>query len=114
MTWKIMEVAPVQSNRGQSLAFEAEISLASAGNSDAILIPDGVRSVVVTSQGATATAKVQRTTDPVATVKSGTGVTWIDGTVAATTAKIEEYKPCTAVRLVQANAGTTKMTVRAQ
>jgi hypothetical protein len=115
MAWLMMDVAPIQEGNPQSFAWEKEVDLAAGGNSDSILIPDDVKSFSVTvSFAGGGTGKVQTTTDKVATVKAGTA-TWVDwdlGVVAATTQ--DNAQPVTAVRAVQVNPGTMKLTARAQ
>lgn len=100
----------------ENQAQEATLSLSSASNSDWILIPDSVQNICVTViPGGGASAKVQTTTDPIATVKNGSGITAIDwdaGLVSANTTDI--FLPITAIRLVQSGAGTSKITMRAQ
>jgi hypothetical protein len=103
------------SNLEGQFGYEYEDTGAAAGNGPWIIIPVDVRTVTVTCQAAGTTAKVQTTTDKIAVVKAGTaetGVDWDDGAVS--TATSAACTPPTAIRLVQAGAGTSKLTVRAQ
>lgn len=114
-SWINMTENNGKSNNGNGVSFETSISLAAAGNSAAVLIPNGVKDIMVTVvPGGGATGKVQTSTDLVYTVKEGS-VTWVDwsaGAVAATTTGV--CYPVTAIRLVQAGAGTAKLLVKAQ
>lgn len=96
-------------------AYEATVSLAAEGQSAAIIIPNGVRDVMVTvTPGGGATASVQTSTDTLYVVKEST-TTWTNwgaGLVAATTTGVSY--PVTAIRLNQAGAGTSKLMVKAQ
>ena len=115
MGYKVMKPAQVQDGGEKGRAFEETSELAAAGNGDWILVPDDIRQLVITVVPTTATAKVQTTTDPIAVVKSGTGITAVDwdaGAVSSTTQDVAY--PVTALRLVQIGAGTAKMSVRAQ
>ena len=94
--------------------YEYEDTLAGGGNGDWILIPVDVRSVAVTCSAVGTTAKVQTTTDLVASVEADTavGVDWDDGAISSATSG--SCVPPTAIRLVQTGAGSSKLTVRAQ
>jgi len=111
-----MNVAQAADGGDKSSAFEYSESLAAAGDSKSVLIPDDVKSIAVTAQGADgATATIHTTTDPVSVVKSGTGVTWIAWSFGAVTTAIGAiFAPVTAIKMVQANAGTSKITLRVQ
>ena len=107
-----LSIAP---NRQEGFAHELQIDLAAAGNSAAVIIPQGVRQVAVQVDFATSgTGKVQASIDPVSVIKTGTP-TWVDwdaGTVAVATQS--SCVPVTAIRAVQVHSGTMKMTIRAQ
>lgn len=117
MGYKYIDVAPTVQNAGKKAAYEAESSLAAAGNGDWILMPADIQNIAVTvSVGGGGAGKVQTSTDKVATIISGSGIVAIDwsaGAVSANTA--DKSAPVTAMRLVQTSVGgTTKMTIRAQ
>jgi hypothetical protein len=113
--YKEMSVAPSLSPTGKT-AFEATDTLVAGGDGVSILIPAGISaiSVQVTMSGG-GTCNVQTTTDPVATVKSGSGITWVawdKGTVSSTAQAV--CAPVTALKLVQVHAGACALSVRAQ
>jgi len=95
-------------------AYEYQDDLAAAGDGDWILIPADVRTVVATCEASGTTAKVQTTTDTIASIDAGTetAVDWDEGSVS--TAVSAACDPPTAIRIVQDGAGTSKLTVRAQ
>lgn len=111
-----MDVAPVEVGVQGARAYEKQVNLSSAGNSDWILIPRDIQKITVSVvPGGGASGKVQTTTDTVAVVKAGvaeTAVDWDSGLVAS--AKSDSCDPVTAIRFVQSGAGTVKGTVRAQ
>ena len=96
-------------------AYQMTQSLAAAGDTPSILIPAGVISVMVVAQAASgATAAVYASTDTLAVVQSGTGITWVlwdEGAI--TTAKSTVYSPVTALKMTQVGSGTSKISVRA-
>ena len=110
-----MDVAPTL-KVGQAVAFEKSVSLASATNSPAILVPPGIRGCTVTlSVSAGGTGYVETSTDTVSVVKDGTPV-WIKWTADSVSADTSDSAfPVTAIRLVQdSGSGTTQLTIRAQ
>jgi hypothetical protein len=111
-----MDVAPINVGNQSNFAFQKTVNLAAGGNSPWIILPDEIKSFSVTvSFTGGGTGYVETTTDALETVQSGTGIigkTWDVGTVGTTTQGAA--LPCTAVRAVQVNAGTMKMSVRAQ
>jgi hypothetical protein len=115
MGWVQMDVAPVQEGGAKQNAFEKTIDLASATSTDSILIPDDIQSISVTAQASGTTVTVYSTTDTVAIVKSGSGITWVAwnaGAIATATGTV--YSPVTAIKATQAGAGSSKIAVRAQ
>jgi hypothetical protein len=115
MGYKEMNVCGENTGDPRKVAWESEINLAAPGNSDWILIPDEVQGLSVTlSFAGGGTGKVQTTTDILNTVKSGSPIVvdWPAGEVGVTTQDF--CVPVTAIRLVQVNAGTAKMTARCQ
>lgn len=116
MGWVEMNVAPTTEGGAANLkAFEKTVSLASAASSDSILIPDDIQNIAVTAQASGTTVTVYSTTDDVAIVKSGSGITWIAwGAGAISTATASMFGPVTALKIIQAGAGSSKITVRAQ
>jgi hypothetical protein len=110
-----MSPVPVSGNRNEGFAYEIEVDLAAAGDSAAVIIPSGVKGLVVTlSFASSGSGEVQTTTDLVYTVKTGTPIwaIWPSGEVSSTTSK--ECAPVSAVKLTQIHSGTAKMTIRAQ
>jgi len=108
--------APVDGEPSE-LAWEGEFDLSSAGNSDPIIIPDGINKISVTlvpSGGAT--AKVQTSTDKVNDLEQGdSGLTWIDwyaGIVSVATQDVAE--PVSGMRFVQVGSGAVLLKVRCQ
>ena len=97
-------------------AYEMELSLSSIGNTQWILIPLRVQQITVSlifTDGAR--AKVQTTTTPILTVKTGTPtpLDWPHGVVNENCADV--CVPVTAVRMVKTvETGTVKIEVRAQ
>lgn len=116
MTWKNMTVTQSELATGQTFSFELSEALVAAGDSSSILIPQLVANVVVTVEASGgATVCVYSTTDPVATVKSGSGVTWLawhNGAVTSPTASA--FFPVTAIKMIQVGSGASKISVRAQ
>jgi len=115
MGWINMDVAPVQEGGAKEYAFEKTISLSSATSTDSILIPDDVQNISVTASASGTTITVYSTTDTVATVKSGSGITWVAwnaGAIATATGTV--YSPVTAIKATQAGAGSSKIMIRAQ
>lgn len=114
MGYEEMKVANVKGGGGPEFAFEADINLDGAGESDWYLIPDDIMGLSVTVKS-TAQAKAQTTTDPISIVKSGSGITPVDWPAGlVSTATQDHAKPVTAIRLSQTGAGASKMTVRCQ
>lgn len=115
MAYTQMDVAPALEGGEKSVAFEKTISLAGAGSCASILIPDDIQSVVVTAQAAGTTTTVYSTTSSIAAVKADSGVTWIAwsaGAIATATGSV--FSPVTAIKMIQAGAGSSKIEVRAQ
>lgn len=116
MAWHEMMVAPINKGDQKRVAYEYEDNLSAPGNGDAILIPEEITWFSTTmSFTAGASGKIQVTTDTVATVKAETDVTWVDswwGDADAT--YVDLFFPVTAIRIVQIDTGTMKLTVRAQ
>jgi hypothetical protein len=116
MAWKNMTVTQSELATGQTFSFESTEVLLAAGDSSSILIPQLVANVIVTAEASGgATACVYSTTDPVATVKSGTGITWLawhNGNISTPTASA--FFPVTAIKMTQIGAGSSKISVRAQ
>ena len=112
MSLQYMKSADVPESEG--LPFEGSLSLSGAGNSNWIVIPNGVQTIAVTVTPTTATAKVQTTTDTIATLEASgeVAVDWDAGEVSSSTQDV--CSPVTAIRLVQVGAGSSIMTVRAQ
>lgn len=112
MAYKEMTATPSAMGNNTDIDYYGEVSLASAANSDIILLPKGIKTFSCTvSVGSGAQAKVQTSTDSRYTVQSGSPI-WIDwasGLVSANTSA-SAYK-VTAVRLVQSGTGTSKLTV---
>jgi len=95
-------------------AWEYSEELSAPANGDTVIIPEDVQNISVTLVVTAGSGKIQATTDLLATVESGTGVTWVDwdhGVVTATTQDVA--KPVTALRQVNVS-GTTKLVMRAQ
>jgi hypothetical protein len=116
MSYKEMNVCSENTGDARKVAWEYEVNLVAPGNGDAIIIPDEIIFISTTmSFTAGGSGKVQVTTDPVAVVKSGSGITWVDSWWGeASDTYCDVYFPVTAIRAVQIDAGTMKMTVRAQ
>lgn len=115
MEWVNMSVAPTIEGGGKAVAFETTLSLAAAGSSDSILIPDDVQSVSITASAIGTTTNVYSTTSSIAAVKADSGVTWIAwtaGAIASATGAV--YNPVTAIKMIQTGAGSSKLEVRAQ
>lgn len=111
-----MQVAPTQEGGEKLHAFEYSESLAGAGDTKLVLIPDDVKSVLVTAQAAGgASAMVYTSTDLISVLKSGSGITWVAWTPGAvTSAQGAVFMPVTAIKMTQSGAGTSKLTVRSQ
>jgi len=112
-----MPVAPCNDVGNGNFAFEFTQALAAAGDTDIVLIPESVKNMTITLQGAGgANATLYYTTDLVSLVKSGVGVTWVASATLSgeTTAVCEAALITTAIKMTQANAGTSKIAVRAQ
>lgn len=115
MSWTNMAVAPSLDGGDKEMAFEYTEILAGAGNTRFVLIPDDIQGVVVTAEASGTTVTVYSTTDNIATVKSGTGITWLAWAAGAiSTATGASFNPVTAIYMVQAGAGFSKLTCRAQ
>ena len=107
--------ASINTQNPTLIAFEYKQELIAAGNGDWIIIPDEIQNISVTAQASGgATARVETVTDPISDVANNivTPVIWDAGEV--TLAVSDTAFPCTAIRLVQTNAGSSKLTVRAQ
>jgi len=109
-----MNVARVKDGGVKRFAFEYEQILSGAGNGDWILIPDDIFDISVTVAPTTCTAKVQLTTDKISEVKTGTptAIDWDAGLVGSNSEDV--FYPVTAIRLVQAGIGSSKLKVRVQ
>lgn len=115
MAWVNMDVAPTVEGGGKNVAFEKTLSLDAAGSCASILIPDDVQNVMVTAQASGTTTTVYSTTSSIAAVKADSGVTWLAWTAGAiATATGTAYGPVTAIKMIQAGAGSSKLEVRAQ
>ena len=114
MGWQELQQAQILSGDERMPAWEIEVNLSAAGNSDWYLIPDKVDNISVTvSFTGGATGKVQTCTDKVDVIKNGTPVPvdWPFGLVAITTQKA--CWPPSGIRAVQVGAGTMKLSIRA-
>ena len=111
-----MDVAPAQEDGARQVAMEYSESLAAAGDTKFVLVPDDVQSVAVTAQASGgATVIVYTSTDPIAVIKSGSGITWIpwvEGAVTSATGSV--FFPVTAIKMTQTGAGASKLTIRCQ
>lgn len=110
-----MNVAQINTGFQRTVAWEANIQLTSAGESDWIIVPDNVDGVQVqVSFTGGGSGKIQATLSPVATIKSGSPVPedWDFGEVSTTI--IESCEPVSALRAVQINAGAMTINMRAQ
>ena len=116
MSYVEMKAANVKDGGVKTFAFEYSESLAAAGDTETILVPDDIQGLSVTAQAAGgATAKIYTTTDPIGIVKSGVGITWIEWSSGAVTdATAAVFHPVTAIKMTQTGAGTSKITVRGQ
>lgn len=88
--------------------------VSSSGNGDAVIIPIGVKQIVVSLEIDTGEGKIQTTTNKVTDVISDTDVVWVDwddGSVTSTTQ--DSCSPVTAIRMIN-TLGTTRMMLRAQ
>ena len=115
MSWKKMNVAPVNEGVPNKFAWEYEESLAAGGNGESVILPDEIIGFAVTVEfTGGGTGYISTTTDSISNVKAGTctWVTWDLGTVGTT--KQDYARPVTAIRMTQVAAGTMKMTCRAQ
>jgi hypothetical protein len=115
MAYKEMDVCGENTGDARKVAWEKEVNLVASGNSDWILVPDEVQGLSVTlSFTGGGSGKMQSTTDKLDTVKNGSpvAVDWPLGEVSSNTQDF--CLPVTAIRAVQINAGTLKMTARAQ
>jgi len=95
---------------------EASIDLEIAGSSAPVYIPQNINSISVTAQASGgATVSVFTTTDSIAVVRSGSGVTWIEWSASdVTTPESAVFYPVTAIKSIQTGAGASKVTLRAQ
>jgi hypothetical protein len=115
MGYQNLDVAKINLGDEKKFAWEKQIDLIAPGNSDWLLVPDEVAGLTATlSFTAGGSGKIQTTTDKVDTVKTGSpvAVDWPLGEVSSSTQDF--CVPVTAIRAVQINAGTLKMTVRTQ
>lgn len=86
--------------------------LASAGNGDTIIIPNGVNIINVVLEITAGSGKIQTTCNKLADVISDTDVVWLDwpfGTISATAQDSFDGR-VTAVRMVNAT-GTTRLMI---
>jgi hypothetical protein len=115
MAYKEMQVAPIKDGGEKGFRFEYEESLSAAGDGNSILIPDDIQNVsIAVEPGGGSQVKFQYTLDKVETVKSGSPVWHDSDTGLSSSAYTDVLYPCTAVRLVQSGAGTSKIKVIAQ
>jgi hypothetical protein len=116
MSYKEMNVCSENTGDARKVAWESEVNMVAPGNSDAIIIPDEIIFISTTmsfTEGGS--GKVQVTTDRIAVVKEGLGITWVDSWWGETSdTYCDVYFPVTAIRAVQINAGTMRMTIRCQ
>jgi len=113
--YKEMTTSQILTGRGENRSYEHELNNSSPGNSIWVLIPDKINIISVTlSFTGGGSGKMQTSTDKVDTVKNGSPEykNWPFGEVSAS--RQERCDPCTAIRLEQINAGTMKVSVRAQ
>ena len=116
MAWKQLLVTPALDGGEKGFGFELTLTMAAAGISDFVLIPDDVQNISVTAEAAGgATATVYSTVDYVSTIKAAGTITWVPWAAGAvTTATAGVFYPVTALKYVQTGAGTSKMAIRAQ
>ena len=118
MAWEELQVAPTGDGGEKGFAFEISRSLAAAGSTKDIIMPDDVQGISVTAEASGgATATIYSTTDPVSIVKAAgagtvTWVPWAAGAVIGATGGV--FYPVTALKMTQVGAGASKLTVRAQ
>ena len=111
--YKQMVVAPTIDGGEREFGFEAYETLAAAGSTPYILIPDDVQNITVTAES-TGTIVVYSTTSPVSMVKADTA-TWLAwGAGSVSTATGATFNPVTAIYATQSGAGASKFSVRAQ
>ena len=115
MAWKNFNVAPVNEGIHDKFAFEVSETLSAAGNGTTFIVPDEIATIAVTvSFTGSAKGKMQHTTDSVAEAKAGT-CTWIDWDIGEIGAnRTNMCDPVTALRAVQTDTGTMKVSMRAQ
>lgn len=114
MAYEEMQVVPIKDGPQKTFAFEYEESLSSAGNGKSILIPDGINSVTVQVEPSGCTVKVQATIDKIKEIINNNAV-WVDWDLGDVTSNSQDACiPPSAIRLVQLNAGNSKIKVRAQ
>jgi len=97
------------------VVYEKELSLSSVTTSDWVRIPAGIEYIALTlSVGGGGKGKVEYSTDRVSVINSGSPIVmeWPAGEVDVNTS--DALRAVTAVRLNQTNAGTAKLTMRAQ
>jgi hypothetical protein len=112
-----MSVAGTQEAGARPFAFEYSQSLAAAGDTKYILIPDDIQNISITAQaaGAGTTATVYSSTDLISILKSGSGITWIPWAAGAvTTATASVFAPVTAIKMTQVGTGTSSVSMRCQ
>jgi hypothetical protein len=116
MGYKQMQVTPALDGGEKGFGFEMTVSLAAAGDTDSILIPDDVQNVSVTAQASGgATATIYTTTDLISTIKAAGTITWVAwATGAVTTATGGVFYPVTAIKMTQTGAGASVLSIRAQ
>lgn len=117
MAWRRMQVVPINDGDQRIVAYEYEENLSAPGDGNSVLLPENIRWFSTTmSFAAGASGKIQWTTDLVSTVKLGVGIIWIDSWWGEADETYIDIYPglLTAIRMVQINAGTMKMTIRAQ
>lgn len=86
---------------------EFSLTLSAPGNSDSILTPRGVQSVLVTLSTSGGEGKVQYTMSSVAEVKADTA-NWIDWDAGSVTSDTDDVLyPVTAIRMVNVSGSTT-------
>ena len=110
-----MVTAQADYSIGQDRSWEKTIRLFAPGTSSWLIIPEKIGGITVTiSFTDGASGKVQTASDQNLTINAGEeiAVNWPFGVVNNLTAK--RLNPVSAVRIVQINPGTMKMTLRAQ
>lgn len=111
-----MKVANTQEGGDRGFAFEYSESLAAAGETKLVLIPDGIQNVSISAEGADgASVVVYSSVDTIDTIKLGTGITWIAWSAGSITSAVGAvFNPVTAIKMIQTGTGSSKLSMRAQ